>query len=138
LNFQPAKSQVKKIITIILCFVYAIASSGATINFHYCMGKFTGWDVAAASTEKCGKCGMHKEARKGCCNDARATVTINTDQLVAVTNAIPGNQFISIHPLYQSLIQLFLKTGNGLVKHANGPPFISAFRSFIRNCVFRI
>ena len=130
--------QVKKILAVILCIVYGVASSGATVNFHYCMGKFTGWDVKADAAHKCSNCGMQKEKTKGCCNDEQATIELKKDQLASTINDVPGNQFVYIYHYYFSL-QESITTGNHeAFQRTHGPPLIQAISSFILYCVFRI
>jgi hypothetical protein len=62
---------VKKIVVLILSFLYLNASSGAVIQFHYCMGKLISWEFGSKTTDECDNCGMHKttEASNKCCKD---------------------------------------------------------------------
>jgi len=130
--------RVKKILAVILFIVYGVASSGATVNFHYCMGKFTGWDVKADPLHKCGNCGMEKEKKKGCCNDEQATIQLKKDQLASTINDIPGNQFVYLHHPYFSL-QQSTPTGWHDASHCiHAPPLIQTISTFILHCVFRI
>jgi len=70
----------KKFLVTILALVYLTASSGATINFHYCMGKLVNWDLSHKSKSKCNNCGMEKAGHKGCCHDEQKQVKIEKDQ----------------------------------------------------------
>lgn len=128
----------KKFLATILCFVYVVASSGATINFHYCRGKFIGLDVAVA-TAKCSNCGMAKENKKGCCNDKHATFELKKDQLASNINDVPNNHFVFIHHQYPSSIKSsFVFCIDENTNYANSPPFIKPVPAFIFNNVFRI
>jgi len=129
---------VKKFIATILCFIYVVASSGATINFHYCMGKFIGWDVNSSAPETCNNCGMHKEAKKGCCNDKRTMLQLKKDQLASGVNIIPDNSFIYILYQYPSLITSSLSVKYDVAQSIHSPPLIQNAPSYIRNCVFLI
>ena len=130
--------QVKKILAVILCIVYGVASSGATVNFHYCMGKFTGWDVKADAAHKCSNCGMQKEKTKGCCNDEQATIRLKKDQLASTINDVPGNQIIYLQHQYPSLIQSALTSDNDVFQSIHGPPLMQIISPFMLHCVFRI
>src|SRR5215212_4461214 len=88
---------VKKILATILSVLYLVTSSGATINFHYCIGKFAGLDVYTPVRAKCSNCGMQKENRKGCCNDQHATVQLKKDQLASTVNSVPVNAGIYVY-----------------------------------------
>lgn len=130
--------KVKKFLATILCFVYVVASSGATIDFHYCMGKFIGWNVATPSLAKCSNCGMNKEEKKGCCNDKHETIQLKKDQLASTVNNVPNNHFVHIHHPYPSSIKpSFSFCIDVNTNYANSPPLnsVSAYRL---NCVFRI
>ncbi len=127
-----------KKLAFILCFVYVVASSGATINFHYCMGKFIGWDVSAPIPATCNNCSMQKEKAKGCCNDKHATLQLKTDHLSSSINNVPNIYFVCIHPQYSSFINSIISVDDNVAHSIHGPPFIQSIPSFIRNCVFRI
>lgn len=128
----------KKFLTIILCIIYVTASSGATVNFHYCMGKFIGWDVKAATDKTCDTCGMHKEEKKGCCNDAHASFKVQKEQLASFINAVPASQFFYVHQLYPAFEKSISFTQPNAVNAIHAPPLIQNIPSFLRNCVFRI
>lgn len=44
-------------------------SSGIAMEIHYCMGKKAGVDFYNESDDKCGRCGMKEQNKKGCCSD---------------------------------------------------------------------
>jgi hypothetical protein len=71
---------VKKFAVILLLFVYATTTVGATVHIHYCMGKFVGWEFTQHENSKCGKCGMtESKTKKGCCKDETKQFKIDTD-----------------------------------------------------------
>jgi len=61
----------KNFCAFILAIIYLGFSIGATLNQHYCMGKFAGKSLFDLEDNKCDKCGMEKHAgeSKGCCTD---------------------------------------------------------------------
>lgn len=76
----------KKLLTTILFVAYFIASSGATIHVHYCMGKVVEFDFSKHSSDKrCPGCGMTKN-KKDCCKDKEATFKISDNHQVAISD----------------------------------------------------
>ena len=122
----------------ILCFVYVVASSGATIHFHYCMKKFIGWDVAVDAPATCNNCGMVKEKKKGCCNDKHTTLQLKKDQLVPNINYVLNSNivYIQLDYLSQKSSSLFYK--KDVTQPIHIPPLIQPISAYILNNVFRI
>jgi hypothetical protein len=60
----------KKILAIIVAFIYLFISAGLVLQIHYCMGKETGTSVqfAEIATRTCNTCGM-QNAKNKCCHD---------------------------------------------------------------------
>jgi len=125
----------KKIIVFIVALFYLFASTGATVNLHYCMGKLITWGLLKGDGDKCDKCGMKKN--DGCCKDEHKFVKNNFDQK-ATESSIEVIKFLpvtstatvfNISEFYSSLIHEYP------VSHA--PP-VSDREIYIRNCVFRI
>ena len=64
-----------------------VASSGATIYFHYCMNSLVGlgFERESSDTQKCPYCGMGNKNKhsakknKDCCNDKEAQVKIEKE-----------------------------------------------------------
>ena len=102
------------------------------------MGKFIGWDVAVAAPAACSNCGMHKEQKKGCCNDKHKTFQLKKDQVATTINYTPTNKFVYIHHKYLLLNNAVLFINKDVADAINGPPLIQTVPSFIYNCVFRI
>ena len=128
----------KKFLATILCFIYVVASSGATISFHYCMGEFIGWGVDHTSTARCDNCGMSKEKKKGCCNDKHATIQLKKDQLASTINDVPDNHFTYISHQYPYSTGHSLLINDDIIRSIHSPPFIQNIPSFIYHCVFLI
>lgn len=128
----------KKIFTSILFVLYLTASSGATINFHYCMGEFIGIDVHAFSDNTCSNCGMAKEKKKGCCSEKHTTLQLKKDQLVSTPVSVPENNFVFINPTNFSEKYYTLYTLNNKSCAAHRPPLIQTVSASVMLCVFRI
>jgi hypothetical protein len=72
----------KRFIAIFLIFLYAGVSSGASLNFHYCMGELKGMSLSQRPSDRCDNCGMQKSKslNKNCCKDKQHKFKIGKDQ----------------------------------------------------------
>jgi len=132
----------KKFIVSILSFLYITTSTGATIHFHYCMGKFVGWDLSHKPSEKCGKCGMkikHQSKRNGCCRDEYKQIKNEKDQKLSVVEPVLLYPvFIILSSNFQSdLLSIIPASVSENYPVSNAPPG-SPGAIHIRNCVFLI
>ncbi|RYD79988.1 MAG: hypothetical protein EOP53_08765 [Sphingobacteriales bacterium] len=59
----------KKFLLSILTLMYMTVSSGIAMEIHYCMGERAGADLYSTGSDKCGRCGMKEQNKKGCCHD---------------------------------------------------------------------
>lgn len=59
----------KRFLVTILSILYMASAMGASVEFHYCMGRNMGANFVHKSDDKCRSCGMHKSRSKGCCHD---------------------------------------------------------------------
>ena len=69
---------VKRILTILLAFVYLLVSSGVIMELHHCMGKLAGSSVSffgKQQNDKCDNCGM-EDKKNDCCKDEVKLVKI--------------------------------------------------------------
>jgi len=101
------------------------------------MGKLTGWDISTP-VNKCSNCGMQKKNQKGCCNDKHATLQLKKDQLAAIVNDVPNNNFVYIQYQYSSYTKSFLFCYDEVADSIHGPPLIQPISYCVLNCVFRI
>ena len=119
---------------------------GATVHFHYCMGRLVGWDLIAKDSRDCMSCGMAKEratmgcsvGMKNCCHDenkhfqndraqkpAQGWMDLNMAP-VLLALPVPGwNMPVVFTPVMAHPV-------------ANGPPLADRIPIFLRNCTFRI
>ena len=72
------------------------SAMGATVEFHYCMGRNMGANFVHKSDDLCRKCGMHKSKSKGCCHDEHKV--IKTAEHHAVNNNTGHAHFVAIVP----------------------------------------
>ncbi|MBK5269712.1 MAG: hypothetical protein JJE22_01740 [Bacteroidia bacterium] len=131
----------KKFIVSILSFLYITTSTGATIHFHYCMGKLVGWDLSHNPTEKCGKCGMkikHQLKRNACCHDEYKQIKNDKDQKLSAVEPYLLHPVIILSSNFQSeLLSLIACIKSETIPVSNAPPG-SPGAIYIRNCVFLI
>jgi hypothetical protein len=137
----------KKFLSGILAIFYLSTSMGASIHFHYCMGKLIGWGIVNHENRNCDYCGMPKFnaaadnqiAKKGCCSDEHKQLKTDKDQ------KLPFGEFeflkqipdvislqlhgLSIHPVSSGMINRPV---------ANAPPDAYKQPLFLRYCNFRI
>jgi hypothetical protein len=137
----------KKIFATILAFIYLSTSMGATIHFHYCMGKLVSWGLLDQKSKSCTSCGMPKKvtgdhcikALKGCCNDEHKQIKTDKDQKIVQSEFDLLKLFpvacVVNHPVPQDF-QLFSSTIE--YPTSNGPPGIGTVPVFLLNCHFRI
>lgn len=129
----------KKFLVTILAFVYLTASSGATINMHYCMGKLMAWDLSQKKAATCGTCGMEKTGHKGCCKDEQKIVQIEKDQKISESTFRVLNISPEIVALtYYNLSSVYSSSIITVNPFPNAPPDLSTIPIFLRNCNFRI
>jgi hypothetical protein len=129
---------VKKVLVIILLAAYTFASSGASVDVHYCMGKFIGLDFNYYGKNDCSNCGMPTKTEKGCCHDKLIQVKIDKEQQVTYNNfslfsnqtAICATYGAPDDPLPDSTVITY--------PSIHGPPSISHTSIYLFNCSFRI
>lgn len=131
----------KKILITILAIVYLTASSGATINMHYCMGKLIHWDLFNKQTtrSKCNVCGMQQSGHKGCCKDEQKVLQIDKDQKKSEPS------FLSFKIISEALVVTYSELPtlpiSSIVREntiAHAPPRPGSVPIFVLNCNFRI
>ncbi|MFI5187772.1 MAG: hypothetical protein ACHQF0_13660 [Chitinophagales bacterium] len=128
----------KKFLIAILAILYLASTVGATIHFHYCMGKLYDWELVNAKNNPCTNCEMAKERhhqKHKCCNDEYRTFK-NGDQKLTETT-------IKIHSFGPAIVSpVELQAINISPIHELSSFSIVPLRSkvplHILNCVFLI
>lgn len=131
----------KKILVAILTLVYFTASTGATVQLHYCMGKLVDWGLADKESEHCANCGMDKTVGRdnGCCKDEVTQISIEKDQKTVQT--FYQLMQVSFSDLPVAFYELPAATIPSLAEEkpvSNAPPRHTGIELHIRNCVFLI
>lgn len=131
---------VKKILATILAFLYICASTGATLQMHYCMGKPAGWELGHDKPTACDICGMESVGQDNdCCRDELKFFKDNTDQ--QSPNA--GLQLLlwlgtSLPPTHLAIQTNYFPSVAVDIPMSHAPPPLSNVAVYIRNCVFLI
>ena len=132
----------KKILLILLAFVYLALAQGPTVYLHYCMGELVqmGLEHPGESAD-CAYCGMSKSTteKEACCQQDTKTVKIDNVQKIA-SSTYEFTQAAVLLP--KSLLHEFLNTTAEMGFRSSFPAFetppIQEVPVFIRNCTYRI
>lgn len=128
----------KRLIATILLIIYFVASSGATVQLHYCMDKLVSWGLDGPSTKKCTGCGMDKKGHNGCCHDENKLIKIEKEHKAS---------FLLLKFSYLSLSLIAPLNLNDaplvsdrvlFIPSVHAPPRASKVPTFLAVCNFRI
>ena len=131
----------KKILVTILALVYFTASTGATVQLHYCMGKLVDWGLADHETEQCGNCGMEKTTGQdnGCCKDEVTQISIEKDQKTVQTfYQLMQVTFSDLPVAFYEIPAFTIPALAEETPVSNAPPRNTGIALHIRNCIFLI
>ncbi|MEO6546737.1 MAG: hypothetical protein ABIN94_02010 [Ferruginibacter sp.] len=131
----------KKFLVGIFALMYLGSTIGATVQMHFCMGKFANWQLGHKASSACEKCGMKKSSKKvnGCCKDEHQFIKNASDQ-----NAPGANLQVIPSPAIALPVTVFEITDAYLpsLKHetppSHAPPNFRTVAVYIRNCLFLI
>lgn len=129
----------KKFFAAILAILYMGTSIGATIQVHYCMGRFVEWKLGHNNNSTCGLCGMERKSgsAKGCCRDEYKHIKIDNDQKLS-ENYVQLNETVSEITPIGSDHSILPSVVAGNFAQINGPPPLCHISLGILHCVFRI
>ncbi len=126
--------QLKKLLIILLMFVYGFSASGMTVQFHYCCGKFKNVDWTPVKRSGCGN--EHKMGSKPCCETKQVIANasdhfnfLEEAKSLKFCDAIIESQYVGIR---QCPVRITIT-----VAHIQSPPSID-FPLYIQHCVFRL
>lgn len=136
LIFATSKTRMKKFILIILTLLYAVVSSGITVNVHYCMGRMA--DVEWGSASACTMCGQKKTS--DCCKDEAHYIKLAVDQdvnHVVVTNLVPVvTELLPV--LYAGFLSLEVEDTCQSFIAFDSPPKQKGVPLFVYHCTYLI
>ncbi len=128
----------KRILVAILLLVYFTVSTGFVINLHYCMDKMASVELGGKKSDKCGKCGMPKKDKEGCCRDEVKVVKLYQDQLTAYFIDFRFSALATLVTHSGFIVSVFKPASLPTSHKAHAPPLISEQDTYLVNGVFRI
>ena len=113
-------------------------SSGIAMEIHYCMGKEAGVDFYKNSDDKCGRCGMKEQNKKGCCSDDHKFYKLDDSHQKAVTEYNINVHDWAVLPTYPPYDDGVVLAGahNAVTNHS--PPSFVPRPARILHGVFRL
>jgi hypothetical protein len=131
----------KKFITATIAVLYLVASSGATVHMHYCMGKLAEWRFFPNESDFCANCGMSKsnEMDNGCCKDEHKFIKNDNDQKSVESFAVNFSLQVADLPVsFPTLADAPVVSITEANPVSNAPPRCSAIAVYLLNCTFLI
>lgn len=129
----------KRYLIFIFTLFYFSAASGATVEFHYCMGKLVEWGMAKPSESKtCGNCKMTMKDSKDCCKKNQQQVKIEKAQKAEFSFDFKSFSSVVLVPhTFEPGLDAIDQKNNG-VHFSNAPPRTQRTPLFLRLRTFRI
>jgi len=124
-----------------MAVLYLAASTGATVQVHYCMGKLVSIQFGKKQQKKCSRCGDNetKSCAKDCCKNEHKLVKLEKDQKVS-ENTLQFVKMAAIHsPVFTAeMPAVFVMAAAQNYPKNNAPPRSINVHTFILNCAFLI
>lgn len=128
----------RSLVFIFMLFYFGVAS-GATVEFHYCMGKLVEWGMAQPSESKdCSKCNMSEAESKDCCKKDQQEVKIEKAQKAEFSFQFKSLSSIIVLPyIFESGLTTITQTISG-ANYSHAPPRTPKTPVFVMLRTFRI
>lgn len=130
----------RRFVVALLAILYLTTASGATVHFHYCMGKFVNASLVhnEDGTHECENCGMTKKQSKGCCKDEQKVIKTDVSEkghsivfdTQSHTAVVPS---LAVTPVFANRAQVLAFT-----RLTVPPPLARSCPIYIQVCNFRI
>jgi hypothetical protein len=131
----------KKILFSILAIIYIVASTGATMHLHYCMGRLADTGFFEQEGGHCSLCGMEKSNGddNGCCTDQEETIKISIDQKFSAASVFHFEQpFTLLEAAFTGFQPQLFAVATEVLPVSNAPPRSPQVPEYLMNCIFRI
>ena len=128
----------KKLFTISIALIYFAVSSGIIVNMHYCMGKLASWAIGNDNSKSCGKCGMEKRNKGGCCHDEHKFVKSSIDQKTGEANIDYVKAFMTVALDFPEFNVISFPSTSERSYAVHDPPLHHGISIYILNCTYRI
>lgn len=130
----------KKLVASLLIILYSMASMGANIVTHFCMGDPMDTSLGYAETALCSECPMSQHMQENpedCCTAENTFVKVLADQDYAPALTVPSVPVFTVNFILPELNALtFSDTDHhSEITGSDIPPKIPIYQ---RNCIYRI
>jgi len=125
----------KRFFALILSFSFIAASSGASVNIHYCRGKVSAvsWSILPAASCKCGK-----KTMKGCCKTETRLVKLTDNAKQPDFTGAHSMPVVEAAPVTSYFVQQPIVLEVMATAFSASPPGSERISVFLRNRVFRL
>ncbi|MET4546373.1 hypothetical protein ABIE26_003700 [Pedobacter africanus] len=131
----------KRTLLTILAIFYLGIASGASVHFHYCMGKLVSWGFEKESRKVCDFCGMPKteSKKKSCCKDIEQKAKVEKSQKAGQIS-YKFDQLPVVVILPELLVNCQPAVPVKITREAlsNAPPDGTKIPVYLKNCTYRI
>ena len=130
----------KRSAAFILTLLYFVTSTGATMNYHFCMGEMANISILGNGDKNCGKCGMEKHPARdnGCCKDETKWLKIEDDHKTSPAHfQVPKLPLETISAIL-FFNDLFASQQVCAIPESKAPLRSFEIETYLLNCVFRI
>jgi hypothetical protein len=137
----------KRVLASIFAVLYLSTSLGASLHFHYCMGKLVSWGLISRESANCSFCGMPKNSipdknqvgKNNCCKDDHKEIKTAGDQKSVLNeNQIQKESPADVVVYTNTFEPEHFSSGSRLQKLPHGPPATGRQPSYLLNCNFRV
>ena len=125
----------KRLLALILSVSFIAASSGASVNVHYCRGKVSSvsWSIFPTPSCKCGK-----KTMKGCCKTETRLVKLNDNAKQPEFTAAHSMPVVEAAPITTYFVPQPLAVELTATAFSASPLGSERSSVFLRNRVFRL
>jgi len=132
----------KRLLLVLLAFVYLGNSTGFAMHFHYCMDELTSASIlyGAEDMQDCGMPDSSEMEKDNCCKDEVKVTKASTDQLKAepALKLLQDGAVSLPLSMYEQPAFLSLPTDAKEYPLNNAPPNVQRVPVYLRNCTFII
>ena len=129
----------KKYLILLFVLFYFSVASGATVQFHYCMGKLVEWGIAHSEpSDTCSKCKMENSDRDGCCKQEQQQLKVEKAQTAEFNFQFKAAPDLVDLPPFSAPIPLMVQQSAIGTNFSNAPPRTAKTPVFVRLRTFRI
>ncbi|MBU3743320.1 MAG: hypothetical protein FGM61_02070 [Sediminibacterium sp.] len=125
----------KRLLALIVSLSFIAASSGASVNIHYCRGKVSSVSLSFLPTASC-KCG--KKTKMGCCKTETHLVKLTDNAKQPAFTTAPAMPVIEWAPIESLLVCKPVLTADRIIPISSSPPGSERQAVYLRNRVFRL